>query len=96
MQSQEEVESTCYANELAAAERHMEDVERGDEHEGGVCGGCAYCYMRCFDEAKLSWMRDELNARYGICNGHDTPYLVSLDEEHEWGDCFVPMKEEWR
>lgn len=90
MQSQAEIERTCYANELAEAERHMEPP-----HErGGICGTCANCLPNCFDMVDDEALRDELVACYGICQcpGED-PMVVPLRAWHEWDECWT--KGDW-
>ena len=53
-----------------------------DDHpEGGECRRCAYCSLARSDEVP----KDE----YGVCTGFDEPMVVSLDEYHEWDDCWT-------
>lgn len=62
-----------------------------DEHpEGGTCGECRNCVVRCFDAMADRVARDDLNACYGICvETPEHPYLVALDEEHSWDECWT-------
>lgn len=82
MQTNDQVQSICYQNVLAEAERHM-----SDHPEGGMCRDCANCVQRCFDAAPRS-IADELTTRYGICS-ESSPYLVELDEWHDWDECWM-------
>lgn len=62
-----------------------------DEHpDGGACRDCSHCVTCCFDEAQGDRLRDELTARYGVCNEcPDEPVLVPLDQWHDWDDCWT-------
>lgn len=66
---------------LAQADAHM-----SAHPKGGKCRDCANCVTGCFDAAYKS-LADELTAHYGIC-AESEPYLVELDEWHEWEDCW--------
>lgn len=87
----QDVERVCCQNDLAAAERHMNE---GEEHPcGGECRFCSHCVMCCFDEAAPS-IKDTLNAEYGICReAPDEPFIVPLDQWHDWEDCWTPWVE---
>lgn len=88
MQSLEEVERICEANTLAQAERYM-----SENREGGTCRECLSCVTCCFDEAAPS-IKDTLNAEYGICReAPDEPFIVPLDQWHDWEDCWTPWVE---
>lgn len=61
--------------------------ERMSAHpKGGKCRDCANCVTGCFDAAYKS-LADKLTAHYGIC-AESEPYLVELDEWHEWEECW--------
>ena len=49
--------------------------------DGGTCRQCTYCLLDRSDEDP----KDE----YGVCTGHDDPMVVSLDERHEWDECWT-------
>lgn len=71
----------AYQAILGRADRYM------SEHpKGGTCRDCANCVTGCFDAAYIN-LANELTAHYGICNESE-PYLVELDEWHEWEDCW--------
>ena len=87
MQSEAEAVRAAESCVLADAERHMAAQEFP---KGGTCRDCADCVRDCFDEAEDRFMRDELNARYGICiESEEHPFLVPLDQWHGWYECWV-------
>ena len=49
--------------------------------DGGTCRQCAYCLLDSSDEVP----KDE----YGVCVGYDDPRVVSLDERHDWDECWT-------
>lgn len=82
MQTQQEVESICYSNILAQAERHMGLIE---PRTSGTCRDCVYCVWGTDHVDAGACLTKMLVDSVGICTESDSPCMVELDIEHDEG-----------
>lgn len=86
MQSLAEVESTCYGNVLAEAERRTNGKE---PPRSGRCRDCSHCFHGADYVDLVGQELEDVAERYGVCDYEDgAPVIVALDCEHDERECF--------